>query len=370
MRIAVVGSKGAPFPGGVEIAVEEVFSRLAAMGHSVTIFSSPRACGGQRIFRGCLVRPSGPGPGGWFDMPARTISAVRFVRAHADMFDVVHVHSVDPFLFARGLGRHLPVAVTSHGQAWRLREAGLPRRLLSKAAEKAFLASSAPASAVSASLSAWYSARRGRPVEHIPNGARTLSGGDGSALERFGLGAKGYALFVSGRLIPSKGLVTLFRAWKILRPGMALAIAGPDPAGSAYGRRMIGEAPPGTVWCGVVTGGDLGDLVAGARLAVFPSLAEAQSLTLLELLASGAEVVYSDIPGNVEACCGLGVGFETGNPDSLAEAMAGVLERRGRPGLPDLEDFRNEHHWNRIADLYLDLLGRAAGFVPSARARV
>lgn len=370
MRIAVIGSKGIPAPGGVEVAVEEVCSRLAELGHSITVFSSPRLSGSVTDFRGCRVHPSGPGLKGRLDMPARTVSAMRYVRAHSDQFDVVHIHSVDPFLMARGLVGHLPVAVTSHGQAWRLREAGLFQRLMSRLAEKAFLASTVPASAVSARLSAWYTGRRGLPVEHIPNGARLLPRGDRSSLPGLGLSEGSYVLFVAGRLIPSKGLETLFQAWKLLRPPLSLALVVPDGGSSAFARRLRREAPEGTVWCGLLGGNDLGDVLGATRFAVFPSLIEAQSLTLLELLANCPRVLYSDIAENLEAAVGLGITFLAGDPEALAAAMDEALRRTAEPPAAARAAFLEAHDWNRIAETYLSFLERAARFVPAGRAGV
>lgn len=366
----MIGSKGVPVAGGVEIAVEEVCARLSASGHEVTVYASPGAIPSPSVHRGCLVKPLGPRGAAWLDMPLRTVAAARDVRLAAGSFDVVHIHSVDPFLLARGLSAVLPTAVTSHGQAWRLGSAGLLRRAASLLAERAFLASPLPASAVSKVLAGRYAGRRAAPVEHIPNGARLLAGGSGAAPGRLGLKPGGYALFVSGRLIPSKGLHLLFRAWRLLDPPLDLAVAAPTGDCSAYALRMRREAPGGTKWCGVLTGQGLGDLMRMASFAVFPSGIEAQSLALLDLLANSPTVLYSSTPENVEAAAGLGIPFSPGDPEALASGIELAMKGGGEASDAVRTGFMAGHDWDSIASAYESFLLRAAGFVPPAGASV
>lgn len=359
MRIAMLGSKGVPGRHGVEIAVEELGARLVEMGHSVTVFAWESYARGVRTHRGMVVEPV-PGPAsGYLAMPVHTLRSVRAVSRSPERFDAVHVHSVDPFLFALSLVGRMPVVVTSHGRAYELPEAGLPRRVMSRIAERAFLSSECPSTCVSGNLAASYQRMGSRRVAFIPNGIRRLGSRSGAILERCGLEAGRYCVFVAGRTIPSKGLHLLYEGWPSVPGGFELACAGP-PARGRYASLLSRIAPgSGLNLVGELDAPDLGDLLRSAAIGFHTSLHEAQSMSLLDMLSCGIPLVYSDISANREVAEGLGVPFAPGDPADLSRAAAVIVERGFRADAGASARLLRVHDWDAIAARYLEAYSTA-----------
>ncbi|TAM53876.1 MAG: glycosyltransferase [Acidobacteria bacterium] len=102
------------------------------------------------------------------------------------------------------------------------------------------------------------------------------------------------ALFLS-RLTPKKGLDSLLRVWRALRPqGWRLVIAGPDEGG--YGARLLKqwqvEGQDSAVECiGPVWGQEKWRLIRTASVFVLPSRSENFGVVIAEALASGVPVI-------------------------------------------------------------------------------
>lgn len=359
MRIALAGSKGVPGRHGVEVVVEELGARLAALGHEVTVFAWEGYSTGAPLHRGCRVECT-PGPcSGPLAMPLHAMrSFSRIVRRSGD-FDLVHIHSVDPLMFAGRLEEDLPLVVTSHGRAYLAREAGLARRAMSRLAERRFLHSNARATAVAAHLVSYYEKSAPGKVVLVPNCLRNPGTRGNRVLADNGLQPGSYAVFAAGRLVPSKGLHTLLEAWLLAGIPLRLAVACPLPSGS-YGRRIAAlTKEAGVVTTGLLEAPDLGDLLRGARFGVVPSKLEAQSMSLLDMLSCELTVVYSDIPGNREIADGLGLPFEQDSPESLALALGEAV--RACPALnePARRRVAALHDPDRVVKEYLEVYGKA-----------
>ena len=108
---------------------------------------------------------------------------------------------------------------------------------------------------------------------------------------------------------------------------------------------------------------ELFELVAGAKLFVFPSEIEAMSMMLLEVVSCGVPVLASDIAENVEVV-GADYPWLFRNADAahLAEKLAAFL--RAGPG-PEIAALRErcgrDFNWTAIALRYLALYRRLAG---------
>jgi alpha-1,3-rhamnosyl/mannosyltransferase len=134
------------------------------------------------------------------------------------------------------------------------------------------------------------------------------------------------------RMNAKKGLDVLLRAW----PGGRLALVGPRPA----------QALPG----GVAVFGDLEDdalrdLVASARMLVYPSRSEGFGYPPLEAMACGVPVVTTDAGSLPEVVGEAAYVVAAGDPQALARAIARVAQDealRGRlieAGLARVQDF-------------------------------
>ncbi len=151
----------------------------------------------------------------------------------------------------------------------------------------------------------------------------------------FGL-APGYILHL-GRPLPHKNLDLLLSAYRILlsrgsgTPPLVLAGVSPRGEGEVLENRISGMGLEGkALWVGPVQGEALLRLLAGAGLAVFPSLYEGQGIAPLEALAAGTPVTASDIPAHREFLGGTVPLFDPLDAEALAELIPGLLgDRKG-----------------------------------------
>ncbi len=169
-----------------------------------------------------------------------------------------------------------------------------------------------------------------------------------------------YLLFVGTRE-PRKDLRTLLAAYRSLKaesPGAPeLMLIGPDGWGEAE------TPPPGARVLGYLDQQDLPAVVGGALALVMPSRDEGFGLPVLEALATGTEVVISDIPVLREVAGGFGRPFPVGDADALAAVLASVVEHG--PGTPTERAARRaaaaRRTWAACAERTVDAYRAAAG---------
>ncbi len=139
----------------------------------------------------------------------------------------------------------------------------------------------------------------------------------------------------SGTLARKKGIEELIAAWPLVKsrqPGAELHIFGKDgraEGGSmraALERRLNGNTAS-VRFHGAVPRPAVLSALASARVAVFPSLAEAFALAPLEAMAHGCPTIYSRRGSGPELICDGrdGLLVEPSRPEEIAEAVARVL---------------------------------------------
>ncbi len=378
LRIAMVGQKGMPATyGGIERHVEEVSSRLVALGHEVTVYcrqSYDSALLDE--YRGVRLRRVRTVPSKHLDAIVHSTSST--LAALRQRPDVVHYHGLGPGLVAP-LPRYLSrskVVLTVHGLDNQRAKWGRAARAVLGTAY--WLSGRVPDErvAVSRGLAAHYGTEFGSSARYIPNGvtepkrlpARHLAA-------RFGLTPGNYLLLV-GRLVPEKAADLLIRAFRQVPTGMKLAIVG----GSSFTDEFVAQLrtaaqdDPRIVFTGFAYGDLLAELYSHAAGFVQPSRLEGLPLTLLEAASYGLPVVASDISPHVEVLESDGPGrrlFRDGAEEDLVRVLNEMLtdlpaERAGARTLRDR--VRDEYTWDAAARelerLYLDLVR------PGSRGRV
>ncbi len=142
-------------------------------------------------------------------------------------------------------------------------------------------------------------------------------------------------MFAAGRMDPTKGLHHLLDAYDQLQPALPLLVVGGfEGHNQDYSEQLLARcrATPNLVLIPtLLTQPELFELVAGAKLFVFPSEIEAMSMMLLEVISCGAPVLASDIAENTEV---TGPDypwlFRNADPADLAETIFRVPPRRPR----------------------------------------
>ncbi|MEA2621190.1 MAG: hypothetical protein QOH61_100 [Chloroflexota bacterium] len=150
-----------------------------------------------------------------------------------------------------------------------------------------------------------------------------------------------YALYV-GQTEPHKNVGLLLDAWRSGVPDdLTLVVCGPAGRDEPQLRERAGalRRPDRIVFTGAVPEARLGALYAGARMFLFPSLAEGFGLPPVEAMAHGIPTAVADAGSLPEVTAGAALIFDPNDPEALAlvvtrlagdEALRADLRERGR----------------------------------------
>jgi glycosyltransferase involved in cell wall biosynthesis len=325
-KIAVTGLRGVPASwGGVEHHCEELYSRLAARGHDVTIYARTpyvdrpvRWYKGIRIIRMPTIKKAG------FEAFVHTFLSIFHILKSKP--DIVHIYCQGPCLFSwipRLLRPRMRVFFTCLGLDWQ-------RKKWSKFASAIIHVGEVFSSkfphyriTVSKELKRYYSDTYGALAYYIPSGVRKMEKRGPDFIKKFGLEGKGYFLFV-GRLVPEKRIEDVIRAYCRKERKSKLVIVG-DSAGTEQYVAFLKTLPKDShsvVFAGYQFGGNLEQFYSNARTFVTASELEGLPLTLLEALSYGLPCIVSDIPPHKEILeYQPELVFPTGNVDALSDLM-------------------------------------------------
>jgi glycosyltransferase involved in cell wall biosynthesis len=168
------------------------------------------------------------------------------------------------------------------------------------------------------------------------------------------------AVFV-GQVVARKGVRILLEAWSQLPDGFGeLRIVGPaDP----YGRALLAKYTHNVRYLGQVPKEQAHLAMADADVFVFPSLAEGSALVTYEAMALGLPVITTESSGSVVRHEQEGLVVEA-DPRAVQAALVRVhqdAELRLRLGSSArrriLESYTWGHYRERLADLYVELVG-------------
>lgn len=342
MKIVMIGHKYVPSrEGGVEIAVGELASRMAAQGHEVTLLNRKRRKY-PRVYEymGCKVESV-------FTIEKRSLDAIVYaffatLRARRmikkGQADIVHFHAEGPCLFLSLLPRRkkrpgTKVVVTIHGLDWqRGKWGGFASRVL-RMGERRAVKYADEIIVLSNSNKAYFRETYDRETKYIPNGVPPpeLRAPD-LIQKKYGLSSNGYVLFLA-RIVPEKGLHYLIPAWKsvVRETGTEkkLVIAGAPSHSDGYYREIcaMAEGDESIVMTGYVEGRELQELYSNACLYVLPSDIEGMPIGFLEALSYGNVCLVSDIPENMELVNENCYVFRRGDVNRLRHQIKKIIGR-------------------------------------------
>jgi len=361
MHIAVIGSRGIPASfGGIERHVEELYSRLAAMGCEVTIYCRAGYLEGVRnsvtwevpmrrgTYRGCRLVVSRTPSSKGIEAFAHSLWAT--LLALFRRYDLYHYHALGPTLFSALpmlLGR--PVVATCHGLDWqRGKWGGFSRRFL-QFCERFMGRRVRQLICVSEDLKEHFESTYQRKAHYIPNGAEMIPPMEPVDFPEFGLRSGRYVVFF-GRLTHEKEVHTLVEAFQRVNTDCRLAIVGGSSHTDEYVAGLKAAADDRIVFTGFAYGEALNRLVANCRFVINPSRMEGLPIVVLEAFALGKRVLASDIPPHRQVIGDEDWLFPVGD--------SGALGRRIEARLADetpmrdealLERIRTEYDWDAIA---------------------
>jgi glycosyltransferase involved in cell wall biosynthesis len=361
MKIAMIGVKGVPHPGGIENVVEELGTRLAAKGHSVTVYVrshyTPRA---MTEFRGMRLihLPSIP------TKHCDAISHTAVATGHALFWDadIAHVHSIglSPFALPFKL-KGVKTVVQSHGLDWQRGKWGRLARAYLRASDRGAVMFPNATTVVSRKMKHYYEGYFGKVVDYIPNGVSACTRIPPEKILELGLKGDDYILFAS-RLVREKGLQYLIDAYRAIpNPGKKLVIAGDSNYGDEYAAALKQQATSNILFLGFVRGQLFQELMSCAYCYVLPSEVEGLSTGLLQAMSYGNCVLVSDIEENLEVTEQSGVAFQQGNVADLKLRLELLLAREDlvkEYRIRARERVLTTYSWDDVAEQYESLYCR------------
>jgi alpha-maltose-1-phosphate synthase len=365
LRIAVLGTRGIPdVMGGVETHCQALYPRLAARGHSVTIFARKGYVPDDPyVYEGVNVAPLWAPKKKSLEAICHTALGVLRIAAQRHRFDLLHVHAIGPALLvpvARFLG--LKVVMTHHGPDYDRQKWGKAAKAALRLGERLGCHFAHAVVTVSKHIRTCIRELYGREGIYIPNGVvlpQILPAG--ASLARRKLTPGRYVLAV-GRFVPEKGFHDLLDAWRRVTADWQLVIAGDADHPDDYSRMLKAKAAGDerVVLTGFIRGDELREIYSNAGLFVLPSYHEGLPIALLEAMSYDLPLLASDIPANRELVADEET-FRAGDVPSLATRLAALVAAPLRQAAKR-QRIESEFNWDLVAAqterVYQDICGR------------
>jgi N-acetylglucosaminyldiphosphoundecaprenol N-acetyl-beta-D-mannosaminyltransferase len=329
--IAFLGSRGVPARySGFEVVVEELGSRLAALGHPVTVYNRlPRFEHTEKSWKGMDIV-------GLYTIPTKSLDTIvhtflSMLHAIWRRYDIIYLCGVGNAVLARlAKAAGMRVVINVDGADFRRKKWGGFARWWLKKSEHWAMEFGDSVIADNATVADRYFHDYGKRPEHLSYGltVRDTPVHCGE-LEKWGLRPNEYFLYVS-RFTPENEAELLLRAYRLLENPLPLVLVGADPYEHAY-RRLLGElATDRVIFTGLRFADAYIELSQNARAFVMPATIEATRLVLLDQLGMGKCVVYHDCAATREVLGDTGIPFDTEKPiENLAAKLRWAQENPG-----------------------------------------
>lgn len=352
MKIVVTGTRGIPdILGGVETHCEELYPRLAAMGHDVTIIRrTPYVTEANRrsSYKGVkLIDVYAPRKKS-FEAIVHTFLAI--VKARQLRPDVLHIHAIGPALMtplARLLG--MKVVMTNHGPDYDRQKWGRLAKTVLRLGERAGSRWANKVIVISNTIASIVARKYGRKDTCLVfNGVNTpVKSKHRNFLQQWGIADWPYVVAI-GRFVEEKGFHDLIRAFAKTNAAKThrLVIAGDSDHPDTYSRSLKQLAEENdVVLTGFIKGEALNQLMTNASLFAIPSYHEGLPIALLEAMSYNIDVLASNIPANKLDALSTGDFFPTGDVVALAAAIDRKIANLQPQRHYDLSPF----DWDNIA---------------------
>jgi glycosyltransferase involved in cell wall biosynthesis len=366
VRFAILGTRGIPAHyGGFETFAEELSTRLAARGHSVTVYcreKHPEPC-----YRGVRLKYLPTIRHKYFDTVAHTcfstlhlfVSTLR--GAGARDYDAVLYCNAANAVFTwipRVLG--MPVALNVDGLEWnRKKWNSLAKAWFRISARLATWMANAVVTDAQ-SIAEYYRQRYQRSTEMIPYGAELDAMKTSAVLDKLGLERRRYFFYVS-RMEPENNALLVREAFEQLRTPFKLALVGDAPYAADYIGRVRATSDPRVVIPGAIYGEGYRELGSHCFAYVHATEVGGTHPALIEAMGRGALTLYLDTPENAEVAGGAGIPFQR---DTLTQVLERALtmpeEERETYRAKARERVRTRYSWDAVTDAYERLLTRLA----------
>ena len=370
MKIAMIGHKRIPSrEGGIEIVVEEISQRLAALGHTVHAYnrkgkfvhgsendnSKIKMYKGIKIIHVPTINKKG--------LDALVYSFFAVIRALFGKYDVIHFHAEGPgvmILITRLFG--IRSVSTIHGLDWKTPKWGNFARKYIQYGEKVIAKHANEIIVLSSSNRDYFLENYNRSTNFIPNGVNKPEIRKASLItEKYGFHGRDYILFLS-RLVPGKGLEYLIDAFKQIKTETSLVIAGGSSHTDEYVKEIRERAAGDNriIFTGFVQGELLDELFCNCTAYTLPSDSEGMPISLLEAMSYGCTCLVSDIPELTEIVGDYAVTFKKSNTSDLRDKLSQLISEGFNAFTQD--EIRSyifeKYNWDHVVERHLELYSK------------
>lgn len=361
MRVALLGTRGIPARyGGFETFAEELSARLAARGHTVTVYTrSYLADPGLSEHRGARIRA----------LPCLRLKALETLshtflscldvnRRRADVVLLCNAANAPllPLLRCRGL----PVAINVDGIERKRRKWGALGRRYYLLAERLAARWADVLVTDAAVISRYYRRMWRRDSVMIPYGGDLEPPTGSATLAALRLQPGGYLLYVS-RFEPENNPDRVIEAYRKVPGELPLVMVGDAPYAPALSRRVrsLAARDRRVILAGARYGQPYRELLFAAAAYIHATEVGGTHPALVEAMGAGRLVFYLDNAPNREVVRDTGVPFTFSGSADLASQLTRYLSDTGaaeRLGGAARERVRQCYRWDDVASAYESLL--------------
>ena len=301
-KIAMIGHKRIPGrEGGIEVAVEELSTRMASDGYKITCYNrKSKNCYKNKKYKNVTIKNVRT-------IKTKKLDAIVYsffasIRAAFGNYEIIHYHGIGPsvmLIIPKILKKK--IVVTVHGLNYKTPKWNGVGAKVMRAGEKIAAKYADAIIVLSREQQKYILEKYNRRTIYIPNGVDIGEKRITNTVQKWGLKNNDYFLYLS-RITPGKGIECLIETYKKIATDKLLVIAGGAGLNKQYFNdiQKLAGGDERIVFTDYVQGEQLNELYSNCFLYIFPSEAEGMPLCLLEALSMDARCLVSDIPENIE----------------------------------------------------------------------
>ena len=364
MKIAFLGSRGIPARySGFETFYEQLGVRLAARGHTVTVYNRSHFIKDVKgEYRGVRLVSLPSIPTKHLDTISHT--AISSLHALTQNYDIVYycIAGNSPLIWLpRLVGAR--VLLNVDGEDWARKKWGPFAQWYQLRCEKLATLIAQVIVSDAHGIEERYREKYRTPSVFVPYGANVVRDGRMDALKKWGLSPQEYIFYV-GRFVPENAIEVLIESFRRLDTKHRLVLTGDAPYTENYKAKLLELAAGDSriIFTGYAFGADYAQLSSHALLYVQPSGVDGTRPALLDQMGFGNCVVVRNSKVNLEVIADAGATFDRNDPvNSLQKTLGDLISDPAK-----IEELRPKarrrietyYNWEWIADFYVDLFGR------------
>ncbi len=367
LKIALLGTRGIPAAySGFETCVEQLGQRLVERGHEVTVYCrSHHITYTEPAYKGMRLVKLPTIANKYLDTLVHSL--ISTLHAVSQRYDIAlyFIAGNSPVTWMlRPFGTRTILNVD--GLDWKREKWPEFARRYIRFAE--WLATWLPSAYLTDSqvVQQYYRDTFNSIPPYIPYGSDVDILPAGETLQRFGLTAGRYVLFV-GRLVPENCAHHLVEAFRALPTDYHCVIVGDAPYAEAYKAQLYAAAgdDPRVVFTGYVFGSGYHELGSNAAVFVETSGVGGTHPALIEAMAHGSCVIVNDTAENLETIGSTGLSYRgSAGAAALQPLLAELLEQPERTAAlaqAAQERARTVYTWDAVTDAYEQLFYQQLG---------